>query len=522
MGYRQTMQYLFDQAFIQFQNRVALKFEDKSFTYGEIRSFANQAAHALTAKGIGPGTNVALIMSNCPEFVIADMAIIKSGSGKVPLNDMLGENEIRFILQDSKAKIAFVEPNFFEVVQRILPDLPHLEHVVGITSPMECPPGFISWGEFLAERSDSDPEPRATPEDLYLLAYTGGTTGLPKGVVHNQRNGYINMCSHVIETGIGDSERMLFSTPLPHSAGLFTQAGLLKGATIVIERKFDPQRTLQLIQDEQVTFTFLVPTMIYRVLDHLQQMAYDTSSLRTIMYGAAPITAERLKQGLEAFGAVFVQFFGQTECPNFITRLPKEDHTLELDKIHRLRSCGRPVMMANVRVVGSGGQELPRGEVGEITCRAPYVMNEYHGLPDKTAETIHDGWLYTGDIGRMDEDGYIYLLDRKKDMIISGGMNIYTTEVENVLQKHPAVRQVAVIGVPHDDWGESVMALIIAAEGIQVTEEDILEFCIENLSKYKRPKSIKFVSELPLTPYGKIDKKALRKPYWESIGREVN
>jgi fatty-acyl-CoA synthase/long-chain acyl-CoA synthetase len=519
--YQETMQALFDQAFLKYRDNIALKFKDQVFSYDQIRRIANRCSHSLIERGIHPGMRVALLLSNCPEFIISDLAIMKTGATKVPLNDMLGKKEITYILRDSGAKVAFVGQEFFSVIQDIRNDLPDLEWFVGMVEEGKCPDGFIPWETFLAGASEADPEPRAMPEDPYLLAYTGGTTGLPKGVVHNQRNGYINICSHVIETGIGENERMLFMTPLPHSAGLFTQAGLLRGATVIIEAKFDPIRALTLIEQEKITFTFMVPTMIYRVLDQLRQAKYDTSSLHTIIYGAAPITAERLKQGLAVFGNVFVQFFGQTECPNFITRLSKHDHTLEPDKIHRLRSCGRPVMMARVRIVNEEGQEVPRGEVGEIVCSAPYVMNEYYKLPDKTAETVRDGWLYTGDIGKMDEDGYVYLLDRKKDMIISGGMNVYTTEVENALQKHPKVRQVAVIGVPHNEWGEAVLALIIPADD-SLTEEELLDFAKENLSSYKRPKKIEFVTEFPLTPYGKLDKKELRKPYWEQAGRQVN
>lgn len=516
------MQVLFEQVFSNYKDNIAVKYGNQSYTYNQIERIANRCSHAMQQLGIGPNDRCALLMSNCTEMIITDLAIIKTGSGKVPLNSMLGEKEISYILKDSEAKIVFVGPNFFDVVQSNLDHLPNLKYIVGLAEREECPPEFIPLSEFITEQQEENPEQRALPDDLCLLAYTGGTTGQPKGVVHSQRNGYINLCSHLIETGIKEGERMLLTTPLAHSAGLFAQTGLLRGATIVIEKSFDPLRVLEIIEKEKITFTFMVPTMIYRVLDQLDEKKDSVvSSIKTIAYGAAPITVERLKKGLDVFGSVFLQFFGQTECPNFITRLSKEDHTLNPNTIHRLQSCGRPVVMTNVQIVDSEGREVPIGEEGEIVCRSPYVMNEYYKLPGKTAETIKEGWLYTGDVGKMDEDGYVYLLDRKKDMIISGGLNVYTTEVENVIQQHPGVRQVVVIGVPHDDWGEAVMAMIIP-ENKAVEKDDIAEFCVKNLSNYKRPKQITFVDEFPLTPFGKIDKKALRKPYWEQLGRQVN
>jgi fatty-acyl-CoA synthase/long-chain acyl-CoA synthetase len=266
----------------------------------------------------------------------------------------------------------------------------------------------------------------------------------------------------------------------------------------------------------------MVPTMIYRVMDQIHGRKLDFSNLRTILYGAAPITLERLKQGLEIFGPVFTQLFGQSEAPNFITRLKKSDHSLEPSKENRLRSCGQPVLMAQVKIVDEDGLEVPRGVEGEIIAKTPYNMIGYHEAPDKTAETLKDGWLYTGDVGMMDEEGYVYLLDRKKDMIISGGFNVYTSEVENVIQQHPEVSQVAVIGVPHPDWGEAVMAVIVPSRSNPPTEESILDFCNRYLSKYKRPKKILFADSLPLTAYGKIDKKALRKPFWEKAERNIN
>jgi fatty-acyl-CoA synthase/long-chain acyl-CoA synthetase len=245
-------------------------------------------------------------------------------------------------------------------------------------------------------------------------------------------------------------------------------------------------------------------------------------SIRTILYGAAPITVERLKQGLEIFGPVFTQLFGQSEAPNFITRLKKSDHSLDPSKEKCLSSCGQPVLMSQVKIVDENGREVPRGVEGEIIAFTPYNMVGYHQASEKTEETLKNGWLYTGDLGVMDEEGYVYLLDRKKDMIISGGLNVYTSEVENVIQKHPGVSQVAVIGIPHPDWGEAVTAVIVPKVSNPPTVESIIDLCNHHLSKYKRPKEIMFMDSLPLTAYGKIDKKILRKPFWGNAQRNIN
>ncbi|MCC5858856.1 MAG: AMP-binding protein [Ectothiorhodospiraceae bacterium] len=500
----------FPNALRKYGDRTAVQFNGRRLSYGELLGQACQAAHALMGAGITPGTRVALVMSNCLEYAVADQAIIQCGGAKVPLNHMLGEKEIRYILKDANARVAVVGPNFFDIIARNRADWPELELVVGLADAADCPEGFLPWSEFLARGSATPPDVAVKPEDLALIAYTGGTTGLPKGVLHTQRTVALDMFSHIMEIGLQDDERLLLSSPLPHSAGFLMLAGLLKGAIHFIERGFDPETVVRRIQEDRITLVFMVPTMIYRVLDWIGRDHYDLSSLRTVLYGAAPITVERLRQGLERIGPVFMQLYGQTEAPNFITRLRREDHRLTPEALHRLKSCGQPVAMAQVRIVDDSGREVPLGESGELAARTPYTMTGYHGLPDKTAETQVDGWLRTGDIARQDEDGYVYLLDRSKDMIITGGMNVYTTEVENAIQGCSGVGQVAVVGLPDPDWGEAVTAFVVRAPGADISKQRILDHCRNELSAYKRPKAVHFVHSLPLTAYGKLGKKALR------------
>jgi fatty-acyl-CoA synthase/long-chain acyl-CoA synthetase len=492
----------------RFGPRAALHHQGRTYSYNEIATAANRLAHRLRAEGVGPGVSVALMMSNRPEYVIADQAILRCGAVKVALNDMLSASETDYILRDSAAHIAITDRGMLETALRS--EAPLLRVVIAVAEPNECPDGVVPWTEALARQPDTVPEVEPDADDLGLIVYTGGTTGLPKGVMHSQRNLALNLLAHVSEMGLQDDEVLLLMSPLPHSAGFLLQAGMLKGAWVFLEAKFDPEMVLQRIAQDRVTMTFMVPTMIYRVLDRAVGRELDLGSLRTILYGAAPITRERLEQGLTTFGRVFMQIYGQSEAPNFITRLRREDHTLDLGGDQRLASCGQAGVMTRVKVVDEKGRELSRGKVGEIAAATPYTMIGYRDRPEQTATALRDGWLYTGDIGRMDADGYVYLLDRKNDLIITGGMNVYSTEVENAAAICPGVGQVAVVGIPHPDWGEAVVAFVSPDDTGAFDESKLLAHCRTELARYKQPKAVHVMDTLPTTAYGKLDKKALR------------
>lgn len=510
--YKKTLPYYGD--------KIAIKCEGNEISYTELNRQANYLAHALIKHGIDLEDTVALVMPNCIEFAISGIGIAKAGGTSVAPNAMLGEKEYLYILQQSEAKLIIVGELFYSMIERLRPEIPSLQTIVGLT---DLPPkGFIPWNTFLSGMPNTDPDVDVKPEHRALLGFTGGTTGTPKGVVHSQYNQAINIIAHMVELEFGVEDKNLIMTPLSHAAGRRLHAGLLKGCTHIVTERFDPLRALQLIESERITTMGLVPTMLYRLLDTMENQEFDVSSIKTISYGASPITEERLKEALIKFGKVFHQNYGQTEVPNLISRLTKAEHSLEQDKVHRLRSCGRPCFMTKVKIMDDEGREVPRGEQGEIAVQSPYMMVEYLNQPEVTAQTIKDGWLYTGDVGVMDEDGYIYLMDRKKDMIISGGMNVYSSEVENVIQEIPGVKQVAVIGIPHEDWGEQVLAVIIPDQETPPLKEDIFKYCKENLAKYKQPKEIQFVNEFPLTPYDKVDKNALRKPYWQDSERAIH
>ncbi|WP_136718325.1 class I adenylate-forming enzyme family protein [Halorientalis salina] len=509
------------QSLDRFDDRVAVTVDGSEYTYGELDERSNAVANALVDRGVEPGDRVALMMSNCLGYVIADLALLKAGAVKLPLNDMLTEDEFEYMLSDSGAETVIAGPGFTDTLASLDASVDSLDRGIVIDSESDQ---FDSLADL---ESDGDPtEPPSvsvSPESPVGHFYTGGTTGDPKGVIHSHDNFLQNMYAHITELDMTGDDTLLLMTPLPHSAGLFLWAAMLLGAKSVIRPGFDPEQALRDIEDHEVTWSFLVPTMIYTLLDDPALDETDTSSLETLIYGAAPMTPARLREGLAEFGPVFTQFYGQTEVPNLITVLGKEEHRIAIEEEHeqRLGSAGQPTLMADVKIVDTEtGEEQPPGREGEIMASAPYVMDEYWGLPEKTAETVEDGWVHTGDIGKRDEDGYVYLLDRKSNMIISGGMNVYSTDVEDVLATHPDVAQVAVIGVPDEKWGEAVTAIIVP-DG-EVTQADIDDFADEELGDYKRPKHVEFRDELPKTPYGKIDKKALREPYWDDSDRSIN
>ncbi|MFS0823890.1 class I adenylate-forming enzyme family protein [Bacillus sp. 1P02SD] len=513
---------MYNKAFQLYGDKTAINFKDERITYKELDKQSNQLAHAFIQNGIKIETPIALLMSNCIEFAIADLAIMKIGATKIPLNHILNRNEILYMLEQSNVKAIICGPESYSIISDIREKLPFLEVIIALSNSV--PKGFISMKSFIQNMPKTAPDLDVEPSNIASIQYTGGTTGVPKGIVQTQEKIALNLLCEIIELELVEQDEILLMTPLVHGAGKFLESGLLKGASHIIFEKFDPLLALNVIKQKGNIVTFMVPTMIYRLLDAIDQYQIKVSpnDIKTIAYAASPIMEERLKQGLKQFGPVFYQFYGQSECPNFITRLRKSDHSLDSDKIHRLRSCGTPSFMANVKIVDEKGKEVPKGEQGEIVVKAPYVMERYHNMPEKTNETIVNGWLHTGDIGKMDDEGYVYLLDRKNDMIVTGGLNVYSTEVENIIQKFPGIKQVAVIGVPHFDWGEQIIALVVPDPNKPPLKDDLLSYCKINLAKYKQPKEIKFVSELPLTSYGKLDKKKMREPYWRKEQRLIN
>lgn len=516
-----TVQTLLGRACRTYESNALATFEGESISYGEAWERAGALASALSETGLRPGDRVGLMMSNRLGYVVADLACVRGGYVKVAMNDMLTREEYEHIASDSGSKVLVVDEGFLGTASDLAEEIPTVEDVVVFGD--SAPEGAIAASRRIEAHLGSAPDVEVDPDDVALFQYTGGTTGKPKGATHTQYGLAICLLAHVLELDIRPNERLLLTTPLPHSAGYALAAGMIRGAHAHITQGFDPETFLRAVEDNDITWSWMVPTMIYRVLDHERLSATDVSSLETLVYGGAPIASDRLEEALEAFGQVFIQLYGQSEIPNIGTTLPKHDHTTEAGE--KLDSCGRATAMADVRIASledrTDTAALPPGKEGEILLRAPYRMTRYHGLPEKTAATVVDGWIRTGDIGRMDEEGYVYHLDRDSDMIITGGLNVYTTNVEDKLMTHPDIRDVAVIGVPDDDWGEAVHAVVVPAAGADLTAEDVRSFADERLADYKKPKSTEFVDALPTTPYGKVDKKALREPHWADHDRDI-
>jgi fatty-acyl-CoA synthase len=483
---------LISKSFAADRDRVAVIDDTGPASYGELAARAERLARWLIAR-TGKGDRVALLLGNTVEYVVADLALLRAGLVKVPLNPMLSDADVAHILEHSGAVMAFVAS---AIAPTAIPD-----GYAGVTIDASTIglPGGDGDGDALRPASGGDPA---------LLLYTGGTTGRPKGVLHSARSVASNIVAHIHEGDVRRYERMLLATALSHSAGLFLQAGLASGATIVVQSRFTPAGFLAALREHDARWTSLVPTMLYRVLDDLGDA--EPPALDTVVYGSAPITPTRMREAVDRFGPVLVQLYGQSEVPNWGTTLSKGDHARARDDDRLLGSSGRASMLAELSIRLEDGSEAPAGTIGEICLRAPYAFDGYWDNPEATAETIVDGWVHTRDIGLVDDEGYLFIKDRLSDMIITGGYNVYSSEVEAVLQRFPEVAQVAVIGLPDADWGETVCAVVVLAEGCELDEAALLARSRDELGSYKRPKSARFLADIPVTPFGKPDKKALR------------
>ena len=497
-------------AYRKYATKPALAADGQTWTYGDITTQANKVANLLIAQGIKPGDRVALMMSNCAEYIVAEQGILRAGGALVALNDMLSDDERRYILRDSNSKVAFATRSQINPALEVLAEDSDLARVIFVEDDQPTPGQAQTWSSILASTDDALPDVQVEASTIARIAYTGGTTGQPKGAIHTQYTTGICLMAHIPAMSLADDEVLLVTSPLPHAAGFLLNAAMLNGNFGYIERGFDLDVVLNRIEHDGASFLFMVPTMIYRLLDRIATEKRDLSALRTILYGAAPITVDRLSQGMQLLGPVFLQLYGQTECPNWITRLSKVDHSTDPQKAHLLRSCGRSTALVEVRIVDDGDNEVPLGEPGEIVVRSPYQMVGYHNRDEATAKTLRGGWLHTGDMGTMDADSYVYLVDRKNDMIISGGMNVYSTAVENAISAQDGVAQVAVVGVEHPDWGEAVVAYVVPTPGVTIDEKAIIDGTRAKLAKYELPKAVVQTNELPVTSVGKIDKKKLR------------
>ncbi len=508
-----------------YPNRTAVVCGTTHFTYSGLADRVQRLCCALQELGITKGDRLAILMYNCHRYFELYYATPEIGTLAVPLNIRLSASEIAYILKDSGSNTLFIGPEFLPLLAEIREQLPDLRHCI-FTGDGPPPVGYQGYEQLLAAAgADFSPTP-VLPEDLAALFYTSGTTGHPKGVMLSHANLLAN--AHHILAGMHwqEGEVYLHACPMFHIAdGPTSHFITWLGGTHVIIPTFKPDLALEVMERECVTATLLIPTMINFLIHHPDVHTRDLRTLRTIAYGGAPMPAELARQAMRTLTANFTHLYGLTEAAPLLTCLPPQQHVADgpPEKVRRLLSCGREIIGVRVRVVNERGEEVKPDEVGEIIARGPNIMVGYWNKPQETAEALRDGWLYTGDLATVDEEGYIYIVDRKKDMIITGGENVFSTEVENVLYTHPAILEAAAVGVPDATWGEAIKAIVVLKPGMQANAEDIMAHCRGHVARFKVPRSVDFYEgALPKSGSGKILKRELREKYWVGLERRVH
>jgi fatty-acyl-CoA synthase len=493
----------------------------RSYTYAQMDTWAEQVATALAELGIPEGGRFGVLAANCPEWIAIYYGAFKSGAVPVPLNFRLHPSEWEFLLDDSTATAVLVQDAYIDRIATVRENLATVRSWVVIDGAR---PDWHSLPELVAAAYPEAPRPTIGADHECWQMYTSGTTGLPKGAVLTHRSVQNNMLQSHLDPATLQTDKSLVVMPMYHAgAAMSTLSNIAAGSTIRVMAKFDPIECVRVLEQERITRTTFVPAMIQSMLVNVPDIAKrDFSHLRLLSYGASAISAQTLRQALDVFGCDFRQAFGQTETSGSLTCLTPRDHRRVLGgEEHLLLSCGRALPGTEVMIVDGGGKPAAVGAPGEIIARGPQMMRGYWNRPDATAKTLVEGWLHTGDVGRVDAEGYVYISDRVKDMIVSGGENIYPREIENVLFAMPEIADAAVIGVPDERWGETVKAIVVARDGCSITEQAVIEWTRSRLATYKAPASVDFIAELPRNPSGKVLKTVLREPYWTDADRHV-
>jgi len=519
--------------------RKALKFFPKKegivcggrrWTYGEFCQRTNRLSHGLKDLGVGKDDKVAILHPNCHYFLEAYYGIAQIGATSVPINTRLSPGEIAFILEDSESKALIAGSMFQEQIRSIRRPIRGVRKILWTEgNPITDDPRDLNY-ETLLQQADScmPPEVDIRGEDTAQIYYTSGTTGRPKGVMLSHENVCVHALGTIAEIHLNDSDVWIHVAPLFHLADAWaTWAMTWVGGTHVLVREFNPKVVLETIEREKVTLTNLIPTMLNLMVNHPDVGKYDYRSLRTLLSGGAPIAPEVVRKIVETFRCDYIQTYGMTETSPYLTLSTLKDYLKKLPDEDRLRfksKTGKEFIAVELKVINDRGEEIRRdeNEVGEIVVKGDTVTKGYWKLPEETAKSIKNGWLYTGDMAVMDEEGYVTIVDRKKDMILTGGENVYSTEVENVLYMHPAILECAVVGVPDEKWGEAVKGIVVLKSDQNATAQEIIQFCKDRIAHYKAPKSIDFIAALPRTGSGKIHKKGLRDSYWEGYEKKVH
>jgi acyl-CoA synthetase (AMP-forming)/AMP-acid ligase II len=500
----------------KFPTKTALVSENISLDFKALNERVNCLACGLIEKGLKKGDRIGVLVHNCHQFMEIYFAAAKTGGIFCPYNNHLKQWELKDIIDYSTPKFLFTDSDFVEVINGLQPELTSVESHICLQKPDR--PFMEDYEAIIAQGDVSEPGIKVLEDDIQSIIFTAGTTGRPKGAMRTHRHLMSDAVASAIDLRVEYNERVLITFPMYHVAcedNIVRHSFLPNTIYIKKEGGFNPDEVLEYISKERISRCQFVPTMIHSLIQVPDVSKYDLSSLKLILYAGSSMPVELLKKALEIFPCGFAQLYGQTESGPFTTVLKPEDHILDGTEksVARLASSGKPALNYEIRIVDENDNDVTAGEVGEIIGRSEAMMIGYWQMPEETEKKLKNGWLHTGDLGRFDEEGYVYVVERKNDMIISGGVNVYPREIEEVLYRHPAVSEVSVIGLPDEHWGEIVKAVIVLKAGAEATEDEIKEFCGKNLAGFKKPKSIDFWKELPKSPQGKILKKEIRKHF---------
>lgn len=503
---------------------MAFTFGDEVLSFGSLDAGSNRAANGLLAQGIQPGDRVAYLGKNSHLYFEILLGALKVGAAMTPVNWRLADPEIIYVLNDCQARLLFVGDGFAEMAARIAPRLEHVKTIIGVDAQDGNQTDYRTWRDGFPA---TDPHCNGGTDDDAIQLYTSGTTGYPKGAVMTNRSIFASRAgasqAEPLDWQVSvPGEVTLLAMPCFHISGTGTGLGtMFAGTGAIVLPEYDPTKALEMIEQFNISKIFMVPAAIQIMLNHPRVHEVDFSRLKYITYGASPIPLELMRAAMDRFGCGFVQMYGMTETSGTIVTLNPEDH--DPAGSPRMLSVGKPLPGVEIKIIDGEGQELPAGQIGEIATRSIKNMKGYWNNPKATASTIDaDGWLKTGDAGYLDEDGYLYIRDRVKDMIISGGENVYPAEVENAIYSHPKVADVAVIGVPDEKWGEAVKACVVVKKNESLTEAEVIAHARRHIAGYKCPKTVDFIDVLPRNPSGKVLRRELRAPYWEGKDRAVN
>jgi long-chain acyl-CoA synthetase len=492
-------------------SRTAVVYEDTRLTYAELDRRVNQAAHALAGLGLRPGERLAILSDNSARYLEMYLAAAKLGVSVTPLNTRLSDPELDYTVKDSEAVVVVAGDGYEKRASALLSSVPALRRGLSLDNDFD---GFTGYEEVLAQAPGDEPDQeryQVSEDDLAVLMYTGGTTGLPKGVMLSHRNVMTAAIAAALSGEFTKDDSTCFVLPIFHVSWWPVLALLLAGGKVVINRKPDLNEILRLVQDEKCTHMNAVPTIYGWLMDMAPVGSYDLSSLRSLTYAGSPMPVEVLKRAITVFGPIFAQGYGATETAGGpITFFDAADHHLDGEDSHLLASAGKAGICSEIKVVDKDGERVAPGQIGEVCVRGKHVMTGYWKNPELTARALKSGWYHTGDLGYLDECGYLFLTDRKSDLIITGGENVYPTEVENVLYTHPAVLECSVVGTPDERWVEIVHAVIVLRGGASASAEEIIEHCHHDLAGYKCPKKVTFLPSLPKTAIGKISRKSIK------------